>query len=127
MIVANVGDGDSFVAGVAEVNSAKKVGGDYHQEMYRTCIQDWFLEKLLSKLKLSSVIAMDNVSCHSVKVQIVSSSRGTRTQLVGWFCRYGVLLGGTLLKANVVRQVDKLKVALPGLKQCLMDSIGKCK
>lgn len=70
---------------------------------------------------------MDNTSYHFAKAHTIPLSRSTKKHLVDWLRSRDVLVSESFLTAQLVHQVDKQKATLPGLKQCRVDAVAKCK
>ncbi|KAM7284254.1 hypothetical protein ISCGN_001351 [Ixodes scapularis] len=91
-IIVHVGSKEGFVEGVADVFRAKKVGGDYFQEMDGQCFEEQLTKKLLPNLKPRTVIVMDNASHHSVKLLFMPSTSTKKLGIYQWLSNTGITL-----------------------------------
>ena len=81
IIVVNAGTKHGFVTGASLVYKAKSKTGDYHNEMDGANFTRWLEERLLQRLDEPSVIVMDNVSYHSMKVDKCPTSNSKKADL----------------------------------------------
>ncbi|XP_022175604.1 uncharacterized protein LOC111037372 [Myzus persicae] len=108
LIVCHIGSQDGFVPGGLLCFESKKNTQDYHDEMNGDSFRDW-LESILPRLEDNAVIVMDNAPYHSVKSEKFPTTNWRKNQIIEWLQSKGQVVDGTMVIAELLGQVKKIK------------------
>jgi len=121
LIVLYIGSEDGFLPGGLLCFESKKNTINYHDEMNGDTIREW-IEGTLPRLKLNSVIVMDNASYHSVKKDKAPTSNTRKADIIKWLEDKGEVVDRTMVIPQLLHIVKRLK---PAHNRYVIDELAK--
>ncbi|KAM7282145.1 uncharacterized protein ISCGN_002295 [Ixodes scapularis] len=119
LIITNIGIEYGFVAGCLDVFRCKKTG-DYHDDMDGTRFEKW-LDGVLQKVLVGSVVVMDNASYHFRWSDAVLTTKSRKEVIQEWLTSKGIAWDPNMPKKQLIDIVASVK---PQHVRYLVDNVS---
>jgi transposase len=109
LIIIHAGGENTFIPKAPVVWKFHQAAGDYHHSMNQDNYEKWVKEKLVPNLSAESVVVINNVPYHNVKINKIPVFNSTKNEMHQWLQKQNIPLADDMLKPTLHRLFKQYK------------------